>query len=224
MRFAAVMLPLVIAGVAYAGTPSVSIETDRVTFESALGGSGVNLDFDALPVGATFPSVGSTALGGIATLETSGGESSFIYSDGAGANGIDGTPHLDMVVAPESQLLGLPEDRFDITFAEPVFAVGFDYADFFSSSFSDGVDVLVNGEVAINTLDLGLSGGGGVIEPGFIGFLSFAPIDSIGFRSPEGSFGETFGIDNLIYQIPAPGTLAVLGLAAFRRRRRPDLG
>lgn len=166
-------------------------------------------------------------LGGVAnqfsgfTLTAENDGASFL-TDGTGGNNIDGTNHLDLFVAPAVPDFGLARESALLTFDEPTTAVAFDFADLFSSSGTQGVDFLIDGVLIGNTNDLGVGANGGVVASTFIGIYSDTAFTTLEFASPDPAFGETFGVDNLRIEVPAPGAAALAGLAgvvAVRRRR-----
>ncbi|MEO1129524.1 MAG: hypothetical protein AAFX05_07425 [Planctomycetota bacterium] len=148
-------------------------------------------------------------------------DSTFV-SPGTGGNNIDGTLHLDPFVAPEDTLFGFPEEAVSLVFDQPANDVAFDFADLFSSSFTGGVDILIDGALVANTVSLGIGANGGAVPATFIGINSDTPFTTLTLASPVGVFGETFGMDNVRFTIPGPATsmLAATAACALVRRRR----
>ena len=204
-----------IAIASHAGA-TTTINNDAATFDAAAGGL-VLETFDAATPVVLNGNTPTTA--GTVTVEHVGSDGNSFIDDGTGANNIDGTQFLDIFVGPEFVPI-FPRESFDITLPYAVTAVGFDLADFFSTGTSFGSDISLDGVVITDTVAQGLAATNGAAA-GFLGFVSDTPFTTLTFSSDDG-FGEAFGIDNLQYSIPAPGTLAVVGAAGLvgvRRRR-----
>lgn len=208
---------VVAAFVAFAGAQSVTL--DEATWLAGLTGPLAMEDFNSEPE-VILPGGVDTAFSGFSVRPETDG-SSFVTA-GTGGNNVDGTTHLDLFVAPEDTLFGFPLEAVTLTFDAPTTAVAFDFADLFSAASSGGVDIFVDGTLVGNTIALGVGGNSGAVSQTFIGISSGTAFTTIQFASPVPSFGETFGIDNIRYQVPAPAGAAALGLAgvaAMRRRR-----
>jgi len=214
----------IVVGIA-AGAPvgasahaSITLYTDVTDFVNAAGGA---VDFENLNDGTPQTlNAGAPVDIGLVTVEHIGSDGNSFIADGTGANAIDATTHLDIFVGPEFAGI-FPAESFRVTFPYAVNAVGFEIADFFSAGSSFGADVFAGDAFAFNTAAQGLAGVNGVVPPTFIGITSPTPFGFIEFSSDEG-FGEAFGVDNLLFAIPAPGAawaFAFAGLAAARRRR-----
>lgn len=171
-------------------------------------------------VDAVLPTGPGTQFNGFSVSVTNDG-SQFI-SVGSAANNIDGTSFLDLFVAPEVPGFGLANEAAVLTFDEPTNAIAFDFADFLSSSFSAGVNFVIDGQLVGNTIDLGIGGDGGAVDSTFIGIYSDTAFTTLAFTSPDPALGDTFGVDNIRYEVPTPAGVAIFsvaGLAAARRRR-----
>lgn len=226
-RVCAIVSASAVALSASAALGQFTVFNSRAAFNAAAGAVSVE-DFNALEAPFLLPGASVPFQAGLVQLISPTEGSQFI-EEGSGPNNIDGTTHLDLFVAPAD--FGLPEEKLTVRLAAPATAFGFDFFDFFSSSFGAGVDVIVNGEVVFNTQALGLTNNtpSGAVGPLFLGFTSLSQFTEITFASPaEGPgglppFGEIFGIDNLTFNVvPTPGAAALLGLggvAAARRRR-----
>ena len=209
-----------LAGVAVAAASASAVITvfnDEATYLAAAGPL-VFEDFNTATPGVLNAGVVTPA--GTVTVEHIGSDGNSFIETGAGANGIDGSMHLDIFIGPEFAGI-FPAELFRINLPNPVTAASFELADFFSAGSSEGADVFAGSDFVLNTRAEGLAGTNGIVPPTFIGFTSDTPFDSILFGSDLG-FGEAFGIDNLTYSVPAPasaGLLALAGLTASRRRR-----
>ncbi len=204
---------VIVAIAAGSASASITVFTDRASWEAALGG--------AMPVVEDFNSVATGPIADGATLDTgllqikrdgsaNGGDGDLAITAGGGFGDIDGTNYLD------GETGAAPHERVDFGFnGQSVFAFG---ADFVSPFSGDGIGLEVNGELflidTISGFDLGFFG---VVSSG----ATFSVASIVG-NPADDTFQELWQADNVSYAIPTPGAaglLAVAGLASVRRRR-----
>lgn len=199
------------AGSALAGGGGFTIYTDRAAWEAALGGSTAFVeDFDALTPGVI--SNGATLDTGLIQITRDGdgnaGDGALSIEPGSVFGNINGTNFLD------GETGASPHENVNIGFGgQNVFAFG---ADWFSPFSGDGI-ILIAGE---NTVSLESITS---FNTGFLGFVSTT--ESFGTVSIAGNpdditFQELWSADNVSFAVPAPGALALLGMAGLIGRRR----
>jgi hypothetical protein len=192
---------------------AITVYTDQSAWLAALNGADVTLE--------TFNSISPFEFADGQTLDTglvqitrdgsaNGADGALTISAGGGFDDLDGTNYL------RGETGATPHERVEIGFnGQSVFAFG---ADWFSPFSGDGIALDVGGQIIL--LDQ-ISGFG----QGFVGIISdsdtFSSISIVG--NPDAvTFQELWSADNLVYAVPAPGAMALLGLgglAAARRRR-----
>jgi hypothetical protein len=209
------MMTIAAFGAAAVATPALAggltIYTDRASWEAALGGAtAVVEDFNSLSTGVI--SDGATLDTGLIQItrdgSPNGGDGALAISPGSLFGNFDGTNHLDgeTGVAPhENVIIGFG--------GQNIFAFGADWVSPFSG---DGI-VLRVGE-SIISLD-SITG----FNSGFLGFVSDSEtFGSVTIAGNPGviTFQELWQADNISYAVPAPGALALLGMAGLVGRRR----
>jgi hypothetical protein len=202
-----------IGAIASAASASITVFTDRASWEAAVGGAPITVeDFNST---APQPIAdGSTLDTGLLQIKrdgsANGGDGDLAISDGSTFGDFDGTNFLD----GETGIA--PHERVDFGFnGQSVFAFG---ADFVSPFSGDGIALEVGGQLFnIDTISGFDSGFFGIVDTS----ATYSTISIVG--TPEDiSFQELWQADNVSYAVPSPGAaglLAFAGLAATRRRR-----
>jgi len=166
---------------------AVTTFTDRVAWEAAIGGSpDVIVGFNNVTVDTSFQTVPFDA--GEFTLL--GGIDQFDYVDvapfeGGGQWDLDETPYVMAEVF-------LPNDEFDMTFAQPVTAWGAEL----SKIDSGGLDLVYTSDLGTSTVSVP-----DISPAGFFGFVTDPneAITSIKFVARSG--GEAFGMDDVSLEL-----------------------
>jgi len=184
--------------------------TDRAAWEAAVGGLFTLEDFNSIATGPITDG---------ATLDTdklqitrngapNGADGDLAITDGSAFGNIDGTNFLD------GETGAAPHERVEFGFnGQSVIAFGAD----FSSPFSgDGIGIEFGDDLfLLDSIDSGT---------GFFGIVSDVAENNVAIvGTPDDiTFQELWQADNIAYAVPAPGSIALLGLgglAAARRRR-----
>lgn len=202
-------------GAAAVATPALAggltIYTDRASWEAALGGaSAVVEDFNSTATQVI--SDGQTLDTGLIQITRDGsannGDGALAISPGSLFGNFDGTNHLD------GETGAAPHEDVIIGFnGQNIFAFGADWVSPFSG---DGIVLRVGEEVI--SLESITS-----FNSGFLGFVSdsdtFSQVTIAG-NPDDITFQELWQADNVSYAVPAPGALALLGMAGLVGRRR----
>lgn len=199
LRLAAAVGALSVAGLATAGTATVF--TDVASFMANVQMGSFTNDFATAPVGASGPL-------------NFGPVNGFAYTVGAVGAGTNQLFNDPGIISTDSAL-----DAIVVTFTgAPVTAVGGNFWASDINFFPTGTDITIS-----------LSDGTNVSYTStgpndFRGFISDVAITSMTIDAPEGLGNAWATMDNLIVgaAVPAPGAVAVLGLAGLAgiRRRR----
>lgn len=188
-----------------------TVYDNRADWEAALGAATI--------VTEDFNSTATGTIGDGATIDTgllqitrdgsgNGGNGFLAISPGSVFGNIDGTNFLD------GETGGTPHEDVLLGFnSQSIYAFGADWASPFSG---DGI-VLNFGN---NTLSLESITGFNTEFLGFIADADFFTTVTIAGNPDSVTFQELWGADNISYVVPAPGALALLGLAGLVTRRR----
>lgn len=207
---------ITLAAVSTAASAQFDVYTDRSAWEAALSGNTIFTetfnDYSALTTVAD----GSTLDTGIIQLNDDAfdaGGVTEINPDGTAFGNLDGTAFLDNTTG------GAPGEVLTFTFnGNDVFGFG---GDFFSPYSGSGIMLAIQmGDITLPLDQLGDGFGQGFIGVVFTG----GPVSEVRLvrDGSNGTFQELYSLDNVSYAVPAPGTMALLGLgglAAARRRR-----
>lgn len=202
-------------GAAAVATPALAggltIYTDRASWEAALGGaSAIVEDFNSTALQVI--SDGQTLDTGLIQItrdgSANGGDGALAISPGSLFGNFDGTNHLD------GETGAAPHEDVIIGFnGQNIFAFGADWVSPFSG---DGIVLRVGEEIISLESITGFNSG-------FLGFVSdsdtFSSVTIAG-NPDDITFQELWQADNVSYAVPAPGALALLGMAGLVGRRR----
>lgn len=188
-------------GACAGNTLAIDIYTDRAAFEAASTGL-TNITFDGLAPDAFYTDYGATGL-----------DQSGVHFDGGGYLFV-----VDPLYSPDYYdwgsddiLLGASGGSITATLPGGITAVG-----------SDIMSIIPYGATITFTTDSGETASTASSmwpERAFLGVISTSPIKSVTVTADSGAYPE---LDNFEFgtAIPAPGSLALLGLGALAARRR----
>lgn len=199
------------ATVATPAMAGIMVFDNRAAWEAALGGaSAVVEDFNSQTPGVIAD--GATLDTGLLQItrdgSANGGDGLLEIEPGSNFGNFDGTTFLS------GETGAAPHENVIIEFnGQGIFAFGADWVSPFSG---DGI-VLNFGTYTVS-LD-SITG----FNSGFLGFVatgeSFSSV-TISGTEDDITFQELWSVDNMSYAVPAPGTLALLGLSGLAMRRR----
>jgi hypothetical protein len=192
---------------------ALTFYTNRAAWETAVANPILTEDFDSIPPYLLQEGINSAGLIDIELINLVAPSIWNSINNGSGSQSVNGSPFYQggsNANNSTGELSGA--DFIDLHLPYAVIAFG---GDFCSTHSGDGLTLSVNGE-SYEFTDL-LPGG---VGSGFLGFISTVPFTTV--RLYDAEKRETFGLDNVSFAVPEPGTLVLLAVGAISllRKRR----